>query len=298
LDKICIPILLLGYTLLQSIMVIYVRFARKRIITLFFILSTWSLLCDGQRRVGAVVPFQSPVRHGDTVVGLTSGIGNELLRFRPSEQNRPECSRTEKNWLYKDGLKFNGFSSYHPDTLFHSNSSLQRYLEVEAMSSSEQEESQDGYVRSSIKSVIKAFSGAGIGTPLNADPPADAEEADRISTDPSLSEKLVILPDDAQLRSDGILKPSGGSSMSEEILLESNGQKGLSAKSSNLLADCDMESDVFTSTTPDLISGFRSAGRSSQFGPGPGYHPSRSLVSKTFQWGEARRYDGQGCFRF
>ena len=36
LDKICIPILLLGYTLLQSIMIIYVRFARKRIISLFF----------------------------------------------------------------------------------------------------------------------------------------------------------------------------------------------------------------------------------------------------------------------
>ena len=97
LDKICIPILLLGYTLLQSIMVIYLRFARKRIITLFFILSTWSLLCDGQRRGDAVVPFQSPVRHGDTVVGLTSGVGNELLRFRPSEQDRPGCSQTEKN---------------------------------------------------------------------------------------------------------------------------------------------------------------------------------------------------------
>ena len=196
LDKICIPILLLGYTLLQFFMVIYDRFARKRIILLFLLLSTWSLLCGEQRHGGAVVSFQSPVRNGNTVVGLISGDESDLLRSCLSEQTRPECSQTEKNWMYKDGLNFNGFGSYRPDVLFHSNFHLPGHLVVDAMSSSDSqgETDDDGYVRSSIKSVIKALSGTRFVAPPTEDPDeylegplTGAEETDRTFTDLSLS---------------------------------------------------------------------------------------------------------------
>ena len=38
-----------------------------------FSLSTWSLLCDGQRGSNVVFPFQSPARCRDTVVRVLPG---------------------------------------------------------------------------------------------------------------------------------------------------------------------------------------------------------------------------------
>jgi hypothetical protein len=84
LDKTCILVSILEYTLMQLIMGILGLIRgfteRKRKITLFFILTTWVLLCDGRCRDDAVDPFQSSVRHGNTVVGITRrGDGYGLL---------------------------------------------------------------------------------------------------------------------------------------------------------------------------------------------------------------------------
>jgi hypothetical protein len=115
LDKTCILVSILGYTLMQLIMGILGLIRgftkRKRKITLSFILTTWFLLCDGRRRDDAAVPFQSLVGHGNTVVGITRGE-NELARSNLEGLYRPGCPQQERNLPYKD-LFCLGFSSPH-----------------------------------------------------------------------------------------------------------------------------------------------------------------------------------------
>ncbi len=96
LDKTCVLLLLLEYTLLQLIVRILERFTeRKRTITLILLLSTWVPLCDGHHQSDAAVPFQSPVGHGNTVMGITRRDDGYCL---PSLRGhyRPECSLPEK----------------------------------------------------------------------------------------------------------------------------------------------------------------------------------------------------------
>ena len=114
LDKICVLLLLLEYTLLQLIMRILRRFTeRKRIITLFVILSTWVPLCDGHRRGDAVVPFQSRVRHGNTVMGITRwDDGAEWPS--PGGHYRPGCPPPGRDLCSKDGSNL-GFPCLHFD---------------------------------------------------------------------------------------------------------------------------------------------------------------------------------------
>jgi hypothetical protein len=67
--EICILSYILEYTIMQLITLILKRIGVKRTFSLLFILLTWSPLCDGQHLVVASDPFQSPVRHGNTVMG-------------------------------------------------------------------------------------------------------------------------------------------------------------------------------------------------------------------------------------
>ncbi len=107
LDKIsCVLLLVLEYTLMQLIMGILSlkRFTeRKGKITLLFALSTWSPLCDGQRRDDAGVPFQSLVGHGNIVMGIMKG---DECREDPSLRGycRPGYSPPGRVFDYEDGL--------------------------------------------------------------------------------------------------------------------------------------------------------------------------------------------------
>jgi hypothetical protein len=105
-NRICMLISILGYTSIQLIMGILRRFAeRKSTITLFFILTTWVLLFDGQRRDDAAIPFQSYVECGNTVMGITRrDSGPEC--FRLVGHYRPECLLPERDLLCNDGLNF------------------------------------------------------------------------------------------------------------------------------------------------------------------------------------------------
>jgi hypothetical protein len=110
LDKACIPILLLGYTVLQLIMGTLGRFTEKKRL-LFFALATWFLLCDGRRRDDGGVSFQSLVGHGNTVVGIIRGEDG-LARPNLAGLYRPGCPQQERNLPYKDVFCL-GFSSPH-----------------------------------------------------------------------------------------------------------------------------------------------------------------------------------------
>ncbi len=112
-DEICILFCILEYTIMQLITLVLKRIGVKRTLTLLFILVTWSPLCDGQRLAVASVSFQSPVRHGNTVMGVTRGNESFLHCLGPSDYYRQEWSQSEQNLLSKDGLLF-GSLCLHP----------------------------------------------------------------------------------------------------------------------------------------------------------------------------------------
>jgi hypothetical protein len=177
-DKICILISLLEYALMQLIMGILERFTqRKSTITLFFILTTWVLLCDGQCLDDAAFPFQSLAGCGNTVLGITSRdggpVGLSLLGHY-----RPECPLPEGDLLCKDGL-YLGFSPLHicvglPYSCVFVLPSQDDLFDCIKMSSSSENPRNDAvtgvelgrtFMRSSVKSVIKALSETRFGTP-------------------------------------------------------------------------------------------------------------------------------------
>jgi hypothetical protein len=189
LDKICMLISILGYTILQLIMGILGRFAEKKnSITLFFILTTWVLLCDGQRRDDAAIPFQSFAGCGNTVLGITRRDGGPECHsltglYRPECPSltglyRPECPLSERNLLCRDGLYLGSshfiFRVGLPHSCFLSSSTC-GLTESLKMSSGGEDSRNDAvtvtdtgrpFVRSSVKSVIKALSGSRFATPI------------------------------------------------------------------------------------------------------------------------------------
>jgi hypothetical protein len=143
----------------------------KRKITLFFILTTWVPLCDGQCRDDAVDPLQSSVRHGNTVVEITRrGKGYGLLGL--GGHDRPGCSLPGKDLLHMDGLNL-GSLCPHPHVDFPPSNSIAFPIYASAghltMSSSEGDQRNDAvtgtetgrsFVKTSVQSFIKALSGS------------------------------------------------------------------------------------------------------------------------------------------
>jgi hypothetical protein len=206
LDKICMLISILGYTILQLIMGILRRFSeRKSSITLFFILTTWVLLCDGQRRDDATIPFQSLAGCGNTVLGIRRrDDGPECHSL--TGLYRPECPLSERNLLCRDGL-YLGFSHLifrvglsHSCVLSFFTCDLTESLK---MSSGGEDLRNDAvtvtdagrsFVRSSVKSVIKALSRSRFATPT-VEVYDGAEKTDRDFVSHSIPDRsLPLLP--------------------------------------------------------------------------------------------------------
>jgi hypothetical protein len=201
LDKACIPILLLGYTMLQLIVGIMSRFAVKKG-SLFLALSTWFLLCDGQRRYDAAVPFQSLAGHENTVVGIARG---DECHEDPSlrEYYRPGYSQPGGVFDYKDGFYLGSLCLHSRDVSQHSgfsSLSIPGLVGHPKMSTSGEGSRNDAvtgfgtggaYIRSSVKSVIKALSGPRFATP-SADVGGAAKETDRDFKDPGFSDELLL----------------------------------------------------------------------------------------------------------
>jgi hypothetical protein len=101
LDKICILFFILEYTITQLITLVLKRIGVKRTVTLLFILLTWSPLCDGQRVVVASVSFQFPVRHGNTVMGVTRGNESFLHGLGPRDHYRQEWSQSKTEFAFQ-----------------------------------------------------------------------------------------------------------------------------------------------------------------------------------------------------
>ena len=191
LDKINILLWILEYTLMQSIMGILSlkRFTEEKgKITLIFVLSTWVLLCDGRRRGGVADPFHSPVRHGNTAVGIIRG-DDSIACFSLRGCCRQDCPQLGRDWLCEDGLYLDCFSSLCHHELMLYGFVLSTFEPVEPAEMSEGKErvrndavtesgTGSSFVRSSVKSVIKALSGTRFATP-GADAKPDAERSDR-----------------------------------------------------------------------------------------------------------------------
>ena len=283
--KICILFNIWKYTIMQLITLILKRIGVKRTFSLLFILLTWSPLCDGQRLVVASVPFQSPVRHGNTVMGVTRGNECFLQYLGPSDYYRQEWSQPEQNLLSKDGSFFGSLCLHPWHCLMCSNFVSLPIFDPEEypkMSSGQEEaaDKEESFITSSMRSVIKALSGTNTGTLTST---KDAEAFDRNQQSSSSAEEVTELGRDLRDDFERLLDDASGSNG----IMDSQVQKPNSETLISLLDDCN--ADVSTngvgsqiperSSLPELHSlfGGLSHREANRLPPGPFHTHERGM---------------------